>query len=196
MARAVEHFLKWWYGSVPKGPRVVRVTAFDEQDARLEYVRWDPEAFAGDAWVDHVRQVVGFQPGRLEIRLLFQGTRKRRVVLYPGSPCDPAFPPLARHIVVSATLVPSADDPDARPVDVTSRVQKYVGNSLRSPTHMFRRPRRIATPIPVHQSHRSRDVRRRRHLRRRGRKRGRRLSSAGVAGFGRTTPRPATRRDR
>ena len=137
MARAVEHFLKWWYGSVPKGPRVVRVTAFDEQDARLEYVRWDPEAFAGDAWVDHVRQVVGFQPGRLEIRLLFQGTRKRRVVLYPGSPCDPAFPPLARHIVVSATLVPSADDPDARPVDVTSRVQKYVGNSLRSPTHMF-----------------------------------------------------------
>jgi hypothetical protein len=108
---------------------------FDHDD-RLDYLAWDPEAFRGEAWVDHVRETLGRDPARLEIRLV-QGSKKRRVVLYPGMSCDPSFPPSARYIVINALLVPAPDADDATPVDVTSRVQKYVGNTLRSPMHMF-----------------------------------------------------------
>jgi hypothetical protein len=74
---------------------------------------------------------------RVEIRL-FDGVRKRRVVLFPGSTCDPAFP---RHrvpaAVATAVLVPRQGT-DAKPMSVTRRVQKYIpGNSSLSVEDMF-----------------------------------------------------------
>lgn len=128
----VDTLLRWWYGPARKKLRVMRVMVFDTQD-RLDYVAWDPASFEGHAWVTHVRKITQRDPARLEIRLR-DGQRKRRIVLYPGMPCDPSFPPLARNFVISAVLMPREG---AEPVDVTSRVQKYVGNALRSAMHMF-----------------------------------------------------------
>jgi hypothetical protein len=131
----VDALLRWWYGTPDKNARVVRVLAFDADDVRVEYLAWDPAKFA-PAWEEHVRQVTNFEPGRLEIRIL-QNQRKRRVVLYPGTPCDPEFPVQTKAVIVNATLMPRAADPDAKRVDVTKRVRKYAGNALQSISHMF-----------------------------------------------------------
>jgi hypothetical protein len=127
--KMLDKILKWWYAK-PRGMKVAKVLAFDSDDVRVEYLKWDPVAFRGDWW-DHVAAVAGFTPSRVEFRIVDNG-KKRRAVLYPGTPCDPEFP-MPRVVIVNATLVPQSD---AKPVDVTNRVQKYIGNPMPA-AHMF-----------------------------------------------------------
>jgi hypothetical protein len=134
----IDAALRWWYGATDKGTRVVRVIAFNIGDPDLgfvQYLAWNPENFAKYDWEDYVYQETGFKDARLEIRLVQNG-KKRRVVLYPGDPCDPEFPPPPKHVIVNARLMPIKDS-EASSMDVTRRVQKYVGNSLRCVSHMF-----------------------------------------------------------
>jgi hypothetical protein len=133
-----DRFLRWWFSSDKKGTRVKTVLAFNIGDPALgglQYLRWDPEKFAQYDWEDHVFEQTGFKDARLEIRLVQNG-KKRRVVLYPGDPCDPEFPPPPKHVIINARLIPR-NSVGASSVDVTTRVQKYVGNSLRCVSHMF-----------------------------------------------------------
>lgn len=128
----MDALLKWWYAT-PKGAKITKVLAFDTDDVRVEYLQWKPDKFIGN-WEDHVRHVAKFEPSRLEIRILEKG-KKRRVVLYPGTPCDPEFPLKTKHVIVSAVMIPKFEG--VKPVDVTTRVQKYIGNSMASVGHMF-----------------------------------------------------------
>ena len=137
-SRWIDVALRWWYGSPDKGTRVKTVIAFNLGDpvyGFMRYLAWDPEKFTEYDWEDHVYEETGFQDARLEIRLIQHG-KKRRVVLYPGDPCDPEFPPPPRHVIINARLIPIKDS-GASSMDVTMRVQKYVGNSLRCTSHMF-----------------------------------------------------------
>ena len=117
--------LRWWY-SAPVD-KVTRVLAF-YSDGSCDYVSWDPKKFEGSGWE-------GLDCDRLEIRVVRKG-KKRRVVLYPGDLCDPEFPPPQKHIVINARLLPRSHV-GATAVDVTTRVQKYMGNTLKSVHHMF-----------------------------------------------------------
>ena len=139
---ALDRVLRWWYAAAPKETRVVKVIAFNLSDCHEgfhEYLAWEPAKFAGGAWEQHVLETTGFPDARLEIRLLENG-KKRRVVLYPGMTCDPAFPPPPKQIIVTAQLMPRPSETageQATPMNVTARVQKYLGNSLRTVHHMF-----------------------------------------------------------
>lgn len=133
LSELLDRFLRWWYKPVPL--RVCKVIAFSKDEDVHEYLRWEPEAFEGRWWENHVRLETGFEPERLEIRLLDHG-KKRRVVLYPGMYCDTAFPPPVRHRYLIAQLTPR-DSTKASPVNVMRRVEKYVGNDLQSAHHMF-----------------------------------------------------------
>lgn len=131
-ANVVDRVLRWWYAPAPL--KVCKVIAFSPEDTH-EYLRWEPTAFEGRWWEQHVRCMTGWKPSRLEIRVLDRG-KKRRVVLYPGMRCDPAFPPPPRRHMLIAQLSPR-DATQAQPVNVLSRVEKYVGNDLQSAHHMF-----------------------------------------------------------
>lgn len=131
---------RWFFGRRRADTVVTQVIAFNlgpPNDGVLQYLSWDPDAFAGTAWEDHVHDVTGYSRARLEIRLFERG-RKRRVLLHPGDSCDPSFelPDEQRQRVVYAILVPEKDS-DARVVDVTKRVQKYIHNRLNDATDMF-----------------------------------------------------------
>lgn len=141
MNRVLRRVLRWWSGSTTP-LKVVRVIAFytgsESGLGFCEYLRWDPETFSGHGWEDHVRHYTDFSDDfRLEIRILEHG-RKRRVILYPGEPCDPTFTTKHRRVVVAATLVPRPDS-GAPLVDVTHRMQKYMGtiDTIRSAHDMF-----------------------------------------------------------
>jgi hypothetical protein len=121
-----------------KGVR--KVIVFNTGDLSLgfhEYLGWDPEAFAGRAWESHVKRCTGFDDVRVEIRI-FDGVRKRRVILFPGATCDPEFPrDVAGGRVVNAVLVPRPGS-GATAVNVTRRVQKYIpGNAALAADDMF-----------------------------------------------------------
>jgi hypothetical protein len=118
--------LRWWY-THDDTLRVAKCIAFYE-DNTFDYLKWEPDHFEGLKWED-------FGCARLEIRLVC-GSKKRRVVLYPGTPCDPKFPPPQKQVVVNARLLPRPHV-GATAVDVTKRVQKYMGNTLKSVHHMF-----------------------------------------------------------
>lgn len=121
---------RWWYGrraAKNAETRVVKAIAFFENGG-IEYLKWDPEGFVGDAWE-------GIGCDRLELRLVQRG-KKRRVVLYPGMTCDPAFPEPEKRVIINAALIPRPSV-GATVVDVTKRVQKYMGNTLKSVHHMF-----------------------------------------------------------
>lgn len=125
-ARYADKVLRWWYAP-DTALRVAKCIAF-YKDGTFEYLAWDPEVFMGLAWED-------FGCERLEIRVVRAG-KKRRVVLYPGMPCDPEFPDPPKIVVINARLLPRPHV-GATAVDVTTRVQKYMGNVLQSVHHMF-----------------------------------------------------------
>ena len=134
----IDAVLRWWYGSPYKETLIKRVIAFNLGDpvfGFMKYLAWDPEKFENSNWEDHVYGKTGFEDARLEIRLIQDG-KKRRVVLYTGDPCDPEFPPPPRQVIINARLIPKPES-GATSMDVTSRVQKYVGNTLRCVSHMF-----------------------------------------------------------
>lgn len=122
-----DRILRWWYSQHDDRPRVVACIAFYE-DTTFEYLHWDPKTFEGLGWEDHGCE-------RLEIRLIHK-KQKRRVVLYPGTPCDPEFPLPQKLVVINARLLPRPHV-GSYAVDVTKRVQKYMGNTLHSVHHMF-----------------------------------------------------------
>lgn len=128
----IDWSLRRWFDN--NSTKVCSVFVFHPaEDPYCIPVAWDAEAFRGDGWERYVRQTFGLCDFRMEIRLR-EGCKKRRVVLYPGTMCDPTFPQPPRCVVVNARLMPK---PGAKPVDVTARVQKYVGNTLRDINHMF-----------------------------------------------------------
>ena len=133
----LDRLARWWYGP-PPARRVAKVIAFNEGDpvhGFHEYLTWDPDEFRGVAWQSAVRALTGFPESRLEIRLV-EGYRKRRVVVYPGEILDTDFPISQRPLVMSAQLVPVAGS-GATGMNVTRRIQKYLGNDLRSAHDMF-----------------------------------------------------------
>lgn len=133
----LDRLARWWYGP-PPARRVVKVIAFNEGDpvhGFHEYLKWDPDQLYGVSWEAAVRALTGFPESRLEIRLV-EGYRKRRVVLYPGEILDTDFPKSDRPLVISAKLVPVPGS-GAVGMDVTRRIQKYLGNDLRSVHDMF-----------------------------------------------------------
>jgi len=138
-SRWIDAVLRWWYSSsVDKETRVKSVIAFNLGDpvfGFMKYLAWDPEKFENSNWEDHVYEETGFQDARLEIRLIQHG-KKRRVVLYPEDSCDPEFPPPPRQVIINARLM-AIPESGATSMDVTGRVQKYVGNTLRCVSHMF-----------------------------------------------------------
>ena len=130
--RMADAALRWWYKPPSAATKITKVYAFnlgDPDDGFHEQLDWDPAAFAGAGWACQT----SFERARLEIRLIAKG-RKRRVVLYPGDLCDPEFPPHAHAIVIQALFVAKKH---ATSMDVTRRVQKYLGNDLRSVHDMF-----------------------------------------------------------
>jgi len=134
----VDAFLRWWHRRPPTKPRVVKTYAFNAGDSVHgfhEFVRFDPETWTGAGWEAAVRQETGFEQCRVEIRLV-EGARKRRVVLYPGDLCDPTFPQPPRRVIVAARLI-ARQNTDASTMDITKRVQKYIGNPLKSIHDMF-----------------------------------------------------------
>lgn len=134
-SRWIDVILRWWYASSgDKGTRVKTAIAFNKLGF-AKYLEWHPEKFENSNWEDHVYEETGFEDARLEIRLIQNG-KKRRVVLYPGDPCDPEFPPPPRQVIINARLM-AIPDSGATSMDVTGRVQKYVGNTLRCVSHMF-----------------------------------------------------------
>lgn len=125
--------LRWWFRSKQCAVKAYAFNAGDPGDGFHAPVTFDPEAWAGLGWEDSVQHQTGFAKARVEVRLV-NGTKKRRVVLYPGDPCDPTFPDPVTKVIIHACLVPRAD---ATAMDVTRRVQKYMGNPLRDVRHMF-----------------------------------------------------------
>ena len=124
--------LRWWFKPPPAATRVTKVYAFnlgDPDDGFHEQLAWDPESFSGAGWTCQT----SFEKARLEIRIVAKG-RKRRVVLYPGDLCDTDFPTHAHAIVIQALFVAKEH---ATSMNVTKRVQKYLGNDLRSVHDMF-----------------------------------------------------------
>lgn len=133
----LDWILRRWYDRTGSGTRVRSVYAFHAgEDPYCIPLAWDPNVFRGDGWERHVRDAFGLSDFRVEIRLQEGPQKKRRVVLYPGDACDPEFPRPPRCVVINARLMPKPDG-GAEPVDVTARVQKYVGNALKNIHHMF-----------------------------------------------------------
>lgn len=118
--------VRWWC-TKNKETQVRKVIAF-YPDGGFEYFKWQSEAFSGAGW-----EALGCD--RLEFRILQKG-KKRRVVLYPGTACDPTFPEPPKCVVINARLIPRKES-GATAMDVTGRVQKYMGNTLKSVHHMF-----------------------------------------------------------
>ena len=88
-------------------------------------------------WEEDVMDEFGWDNPRVDIRYLHTSplgkVTKYRMILRPGDFC--MFPPLrpknplagGLRGIISATLVPYAHIPDAREVDVTTRLKKYAG---------------------------------------------------------------------
>ena len=130
--------LRGWFAK-PQGVCVSRAYAFNLSSTTSgwhEPLRFDPATWAGAGWEAEVARQAGFDDARVELRLVDCG-RKRRVLLYPGDLLDPAFPPPPRKVVINARLLPRPGVPGVRGMDVTKRVQKYVGNDLRTVHDMF-----------------------------------------------------------
>jgi hypothetical protein len=135
----MDSILRWWFKTPAGGPpRVVKAFAFNHGDPALGWhagVRVDPESWAGRGWEDDVALQTGFSDFRVEIRIM-DNQKKRRILLYPGNDYDPSFPQPARRIVISARMMPRPGT-GAACMDVTRRVQKYIGNTLRNVHDMF-----------------------------------------------------------
>lgn len=134
MRDILDRVLAWWYH--PKEGIVVKqVFVIDDTFGIFQKIPWNETLCAGSGWEEHVRRCIGrdvSEDARVEIRLLDKMT-KRRVVLYPGDTCDPAFPRTRTAPLILVQLIGRT----CKNVNVTGRVQKYEYQKLRYPTHMF-----------------------------------------------------------